>query len=307
MSLPIVDFAGVEQDEHRLQAAARGLQEALSSEGFMLVTNIGVDEQLLADVFAASRAFFAQSEQDKARCAYRSAQENFGYQGTGQENLDPTAPADLKQTFTMRNLLHRPMPEQRWPDVQFARLMQDFYQQGLAAAHRMQRVMACALSIEAEFFPRCHGGENVSLRLLHYPAAAAAAASANQLGAGAHTDYGLLTLLFQDQVGGLQVRNRDGQWMDVTPVAGQVVVNSGDLLERWTNGRYRSTLHRVQPCQGSVSRQSIALFVDPDSDTLVAPLASCVDADHPVRFDPITAGEHVQQKLSASHKDRFSV
>ena len=114
-----------------------------------------------------------------------------------------------------------------------------------------------------------------------------------QLGAGAHTDYGMLTLLFQDKIGGLQVFDK-GVWLDVDPIEDTIVVNTGDLMERWTNGRFKSTLHRVQPRIGASPRSSIAVFVDPDTDTPVEVLASCIDEDHPARFEPITAGEHIQ-------------
>jgi isopenicillin N synthase-like dioxygenase len=119
------------------------------------------------------------------------------------------------------------------------------------------------------------------------------------------TDYGFLTLLFQDDVGGLQVQDRNGDWIDVPPVPGAIVVNSGDLLERWTNRRYRSTRHRVVPRSSSRTRYSIAMFIDPDPDAEVTVLPSCIDESHPALFPTITAGAHLQSKLAASHKGRF--
>lgn len=260
---------------------------------------------LLQRVYQASHDFFTGSAETKSACAYRSADENFGYQGLRQENLDPTAPADLKETFTMRNILNRPMADSRWPSSEFRDLMSTFYTDVFEAGRRLQCLLAAALDLPDDFFTRHHSGENVTLRLLYYPSAGVDKVDTGQLGAGAHTDYGLMTLLFQDRVGGLQVQDKNGEWIDVAPQADAVIINSGDLLERWTNGHYKSTLHRVQPKINDQPRLSIAMFIDPDSATQVTALPSCVDENHPPLYRPITAGEHVQQKLNASHKGRL--
>ena len=297
MSLPIIDCS---RSDSALQVGT-----ALTAVGFMLVRNAGIDPLMLERVFAASRAFFMGPEAIKRSCGYRSAAENFGYQGMTEENLDPTAPADLKQTFTMRNIVGNPPPLERWPSAEFRELMQAFFGHALEAAYRLQRNVARALDLPEDFFTRCHGGENITLRLLDYPASEQAPLDARQLGAGAHTDYGLLTLLFQDTVGGLQVLDAQDRWQSVAPVPGTIVVNSGDMLERWSNGRYQSTLHRVQPVTGARDRFSIALFLDPDNDTLVEALPSCIASGASPRYPPITAREHLRQKLDASHKARF--
>lgn len=298
MTLPVIPF-------YPHPAPAQAIHKSLSQSGFMQISDIGIEPTLLAEVYAVSRVFFTGDQQTKSRCGYRSAQENFGYQGLLEENLDPTAPADIKETFTMRNILTACPEDQRWPSVAFKELMQAFYAQVLQASYALQRVMAKQLGEAEDFFVRVHNGENISLRLLYYPAQDANSVSEGQLGAGAHTDYGFLTLLFQDNVGGLQVLGSDNTWMDVPPEDGAVVVNSGDLLERWTNGTYRSTLHRVMPRTNGQDRLSIAMFIDPDTPTMVTPLNSCVTEDQPCRFDAITAGEHIQTKLAASHKARF--
>lgn len=298
MSLPLIDFAANADP-------ASAVDASLAEIGFMQVRNIGIAPALLLDAFRASEAFFAASAATKAKSRYLSATENFGYQGLGEENLDPNAPADLKETFTMRNIVNHPPAPERWPSAAFRDVMQSLFANALEAAHGLQRIMAQALGVPSDFFTHVHTGENVTLRLLHYPASIGAALEPGQLGAGAHTDYGFLTLLFQDDVGGLQVRDCAGAWINVPPIANAIVVNSGDLLERWTNGRYRSTLHRVAPRIGARSRFSIAMFIDPDSAAEVAVLPSCTGAGNPPRFPPVTAGAHLQEKLGASHKGRF--
>ncbi len=302
MSLPVIDFSGSAQPGKAIDHSLRGL-------GFMQLTHLGISEQLVLDVFAASRAFFTGPQAHKESCRYRSAEENFGYQGMLAENLDPNAPADLKETFTMRNILARPLPPERWPSPVFAQLMTQFFRETLTAAHRVQRAIALELGQQEDFFSRAHQGISCSLRLLYYPTIPATQTTQvdhTQMGAGAHTDYGFMTLLFQDPVGGLQVINHDGHWMDVPPINNAIVVNSGDLLERWTNGAYRSTVHRVKPRIGQCERLSIAMFIDPDPSTQVDVLPSCITPQNPCRYPPTTAGEHLLEKLHATHKGRYA-
>ncbi len=298
MSLPLIDFAANADP-------VSAVHESLSEVGFMQVRNIGLDPRLLETVFNASAEFFAAPAEFKAKSRYLSAAENFGYQGLLEENLDPTQAADVKETFTMRNIAARPPALERWPSAEFRDLMQTFFTAALDAGYLLQRTIAKALDAPTDYFTKVHTGEAVSLRLLCYPPVNAANLQPGQLGAGAHTDYGFLTLLFQDDVGGLQVQDKTGAWIDVPPTPGAIVVNSGDLLERWTNRRYRSTLHRVVPRDASRTRYSIAMFIDPDPDAEVSVLPSCVDDARPALFPPITAGAHLQSKLEASHKGRF--
>ena len=306
MRVPVIDFASYDEERpDTLVRLGEQVGRALTDIGFMSVTNLGIRPELLRDVFSASRGFFAADTDHKLRSGYVSASENFGYQGLCQEHLDPQNPADLKETFTMRNVLNHSLEDDRWPSPEFRKLMHEFFGACLDGAYRMQRVLATALGLEQEFFVRYHNGENCTLRLLYYPDSGVDKVQESQLGAGAHTDYGLLTLLFQDDVGGLEVLDSSNNWQPVDYVEGAIVINSGDMLERWTNGRYRSTLHRVKPKIGDRERYSIAMFVDPDSATPVTVLDSCTSTDAQARFDPITAGEHLQQRIQASHLDKF--
>jgi len=287
------------------EQTSRALDQALGEIGFVGVTDSGMPSSLLDDTFAQTKAFFRRSEADKTQFGYRSAGENFGYQSVGQEHLDPAKPADIKQTFTMRNIERFAANDARWPSQAFYDCMRQFHAAAIAIAARLETHLADTLKVAPDYFSTCHSGENVSLRLLHYPAVEPSKLSAGQLGAGEHTDYGLLTLLFQHEIGGLEVLSKNNQWCSVAYEPNLIVVNSGDLLERWTNGRYCSTRHRVPPQTEGQERFSIALFIDPDSNTDVRPLASCVSAAHPARYAATTAGEHIQSKINASHKTRF--
>lgn len=303
MRIPVIDFSVYdENDKYSLRFLADQIDSVMSDIGFMSVTNIGIDWTLVEEIFGQSKRFFESPVEFKKRSAYLSAEENFGYQAILEENLDPSQPADIKESFSMRNILN--IAPGRWPDEAYRNCAVRFYGASLQAAYRMQRVLATALDQERDFFVKYHNGENITLRLLHYPAWDPRKVASGQLGAGAHTDYGLITLLFQDSVGGLQVQTKEGEWIGVDYVPRAIVINCGDLLELWTNGRYRSTPHRVLPKVGGQERYSMAMFVDPDTETPVKVLDSCITASKPAKFPPLTAGEHILQKIKASHKGR---
>ncbi len=302
VSIPTIDFQTYNpDDDNALAKLASEVSAALSDSGFMKIVNLGISSDDIAQAFELSRRFFSQSETDKLRSAYTSAEENFGYQGVGVENLDPSQPADLKQTFTMRDLTRHDPEDARWPDAAFRDNITMFYNECLEGAYRIQRVFARALGADDDYFVKAHTGENVTLRLLYYPAAGVDSVAPGQLGAGAHTDYGMITLLFQRDVGGLEVQDAAGIWHEVEPENGAIVINTGDLMERWTNGNFRSTPHRVQPKIGAEERYSIAMFVDPDAATPVQVLDSCLNEGETPRYPEITAGEYIQERIRATH------
>ncbi|HIE88676.1 MAG: 2OG-Fe(II) oxygenase family protein [bacterium] len=300
--IPTIDFEAYdEQDDAALDDLASQVSDALSRSGFMKVMNLGITSVQIDHTFALSKWFFSLSEEEKSTSAYVSAEENFGYQSLGVEHLDPSKPADLKQTFTLRDLLRHDRSDPRWPTPEFRDQSTNFYKACLEGAYRIQRVLSKALGMDRDFFVQYHQGENVSLRLLYYPSSGIDDIAVGQLGAGAHTDYGMITLLFQKDIGGLEVQDAEGAWHPVAPENDAIVINTGDLMERWTNGKYRSTPHRVQPKLGDVDRYSIAVFVDPDTETPVKVLDSCLKPGEKPGYPEITAGEHIQERIRASH------
>ncbi len=302
VEIPVIDFSAYDPgDDKALAALAIEVDRACRLSGFMKIRHLGVPDLLVDEMFGLSKRFFEADVATKARSAYQDAAENFGYQGVGLEYLDPMRPADIKETFTMRDLRCHDPEDKRWPNVPFRDTATEFYEACLQGAYRIQRVLARALCQPDDFFVQYHQGENVSLRLLYYPAMGAAPVP-GQLGAGAHTDYGLITLLFQRNVSGLQVQDAAGSWHDVAPEPDVILINTGDLMERWTNGAYRSTPHRVQPKLGLEDRYSMALFVDPDTDTPVSVLESCLAEGESPRYPDVTAGEHIQERIMASHQ-----
>ena len=142
------------------------------------------------------------------------------------------------------------------------------------------------------------------MRLLHYPPLPEGYTPQDgENRAGAHTDYGSITLLFQDDAGGLEVRTRAGEWLAATPIPGTVVVNTGDLMHRWTNHVFCSTPHRVNvpPQAQHRDRFSIAFFCHPNKDAEIACIDTCASADNPARYAPISAGDHLLQRLNATY------
>lgn len=294
-NLPLIDISLERPD------VSRRMHEALHETGFMYVVGHGIDSALLARAFGSASRFFARPLAEKKSVAYTDSAANFGFQGIEAERLDPLNAPDLKEAFTMRNALAAPPDSGRWPDEEFRSDALELFARALATAHSLLTLLAESLQLPSDFFTPLHRGENVTLRFLHYPANLQSR-SETQLGAGEHTDYGSITLLFQQEVSGLEVRDRTGQWRFAPPMADAIVINTGDLMERWTNGRFRSTLHRVRPITGDRDRYSIALFVDPDSAVQVECIPSCTEPGMPARFPAVTAGEHLRQKIEATHR-----
>ena len=222
--------------------------------------------------------------------------DNFGYQGVEEEHLDPSKPADLKETFTMRNVSAYIDQPDRWPSEKFRDNSLSFYKSCIEVSHKLMRVFSTALDTEADFFIKKHEGENITLRYLHYPEITSAITQEDQLGAGAHTDYGMITLLFQDGVEGLEVKDKNGNWLAVPAHSDRIIINTGDLMHRWTNNIFRSTPHRVRPQVNGTERYSIAMFIDPDEAVQIETLESCITPENPNRYEPITAGEHIYKK-----------
>ena len=298
--LPIVDIGPFSAGEDQAGRTVQEMRDALSQLGFMYVRGHGISPLIIRQAMDASQEFFAEPTAFKNRFAYRhdDLQANFGFHGLQVERLDPSSAPDLKESFSMRNA-PAVTAAARWPSEAFRRVALAMYEASLLASYRIMRIMAACFGLPAEFFTTRHQGQNVTLRFLHYPAGLSAS-SVGQLGAGAHTDYGSITLLHQDEVGGLEVHCADGTWHPAPAVPGALLVNTGDLMQRWTNDYFQSTIHRVRPINGRTDRFSIAFFVDPDVDVRVECIESCQGEHRPSRYSAVTAGEHIQAKLAAT-------
>jgi isopenicillin N synthase-like dioxygenase len=295
--IPIVDLTGTVDDARCRAGAARAIGEAAEGTGFFYVANHGVEPALVERAFAQARTFFALSDERKlaARMAPGAI---YGYEPLNTETLDAAAGADLKESFRAGFGDADP-----WPDLPDFRTTLAAYERATCdLAARVVRLLALSLGESEDRLDDAFRPASRRLRLLHYPARPADA-PARQIGAGAHTDWGGITILAQDDAGGLEVRDRGGAWVRALPVPGTFVINLGDLLARWTNDRYHSNPHRVFNSSDVRGRHSIALFYGPRDDARIACLPSCVAAGDEPRYAPITAGAY----LAARWREAYGV
>ena len=303
MSTRISNLAVVDMEPYReggkegRKKVAQEIYDAAHNVGFLYLKNYGMSESLLETAFSVAKSLFMS--EDKTKVPFSPAL-NHGYTAIKGEALDPSKPADLKETFTSRNLANVPSGSEYWPNSEFEAFMRIFYERVASIASDVMAAFAIALDLPQGFFDEKHTGLTQTLRLLHYPPVKYV--SEGQLGAGAHTDYGTLTVLFQDAEGGLQVQGLDGKWIDAPPIPGTVVINTGDLISRWSNDFFKSTPHRVVPRPAAMKngRLSIAFFSDPDPEVIIETFPKCITSENPQRYHPITAGEHIQRRIMAS-------
>jgi isopenicillin N synthase-like dioxygenase len=308
-ALPIIDLTPLGDGDAGLERVAATIGAACRDVGFFYVVNHGVTRALMGEAFAASRRFFALPLADKQRIAMDVVGGNRGYSALLREALDPAQGPDLKEAFNIGLDLEPDDPEliarkpfralNAWPNTPgFRETMLAYFDACSKLAGRIHRAFARDLGLRLDFFEDKFDRPMATLRLLRYPAPQDGAGV--EIGAGAHTDYGNLTLLATDDAGGLQVRRRDGRWIDAPPLAGAYVVNIGDCLMRWTNDVYVSTPHRVVN-RSARERYSIAFFFDPNPDTLVAAIESCVGQSR-VKYPPVLAADYLKFRLDASVK-----
>ena len=298
--IPLIDVSALWSPHgaaRRGVAARIGL--ACRDVGFFAIEGHGVLAPLVADTFAASARFFALPIDAKRVLAIGTLGGNRGYVGVGVEALDETTSADRKEALNLVWSDGRAMPANVWPALPgFEDVVQRYFDAVLAVGRLLHTAFALDLGVDEAFFADKLDRPLATLRLLRYPASDAAAPR-DQLGAGTHTDYGNVTLLATDGVAGLQVRRRDGRWIDAPATAGTFLCNIGDCLMRWTNDVYVSTPHRV--VAPVAERYSIALFVDPNPDAMVSAIASCVaDGDAP-RHAPIRAADYLAQRFASTY------
>ncbi len=290
MAVPVVDLA---RGAAAGQAAA--IDAALREHGFFAVLNHGVEPGVVAAAFDAGHRFFAMDEATKRRWHIDGWPLKRGFDPVGWQALDPTQPPDIKESFYLGVEAIGP---NQWPDEAlvpgFRAAMEAYSAACDALARRLMALYERALALPPGHFDGFMRQPTCTTRLLHYPPQPAVLAP-GQIGCGAHTDWGALTLLAQDEAGGLQVQGRDGAWTDVTPIRGAFVVNIGDLMARWTHDRWRSTMHRVVNRVAGRERWSIAYFFDLDAEAVILPLPGCVPAGEAPRYGPITAGEHLAE------------
>ena len=317
LSVPIIDlapyFCG---DPDGKAAVARAVDEACRSIGFLVITHHGIDPALVARVSAASRAFFALPLADKRRVDRPRDDAVRGYSAVGEEglsySLEEQAPGDLKESFSIGpsdvpdDAYHRGpaagahFEPNAWPDVpDFQVAYTEYFAAMSDLARSLMRIFAMGLQQGEHFFDDKIDRHISMFRVLSYPPQKEAPLP-GQLRAGAHSDYGSLTIVLPDDRG-LQVFNKAGQWVDVPQVEGGLVVNIGDLMMQWTNDQWVSTLHRVVNPPFEVAstnrRQSLVFFHQPNYDAVVQCLPNCLAPGETPKYAPVTSGDHLTSKF----------
>lgn len=309
--LEVIDLSGLrDKDPAAVERVAKNIGTACRDIGFFYVRNHGVSQDLMDKVFAASKSFFAQPDAAKGELSIAKSKHNRGYVGMSAERLDPKH-ADLKEAFNVGLDLDPEDPEvlagkpfrgvNMWPAAmpQFRATMLDYFNATWRLGMDIQMAFATDLGLAPGYFADKFDRPMATLRLLHYPERPARL-TPGTFGAGAHTDYGSLTLLLTDDAGGLEVRRRDGTWVSAPPIPGAFVCNIGDCLMRWSNDIYLSTPHRVTNPAGR-DRYSVAFFLDPNPDVLVECLPGCSTDTMPAKYPPINAADYLQSRFAATY------
>ena len=317
-AIPVIDFqpflTGTDAARH---SVVQAIDQASREVGFFYLSNHGIDQSLIDKTFSEARRFFALPLARKREIAIEQSSCHRGYFSIGGENLDPGRfdstqqglRGDFKEGLKIgRDLaldhplvlaqtpLHGP---NQWPaDLPgWHEAMQTYYDACNALGQSLMHAFALALQLPEDYFDRWLSGPTMAtLGPLHYPPQPEPL-SEPQLGAGAHTDYGCLTILAQDDTGGLQVCNSSGQWIAAPPLTGTFVINIGDMLARWSNDRYASTRHRVINRSGR-DRYSLAFFYDPEFSANVSCLPTCCGPDNPPRYAPTTSGQYLLDRIN---------
>ncbi len=303
--IPVIDIADLESPHlaDRQQVAIK-IREACSTIGFFYITNHGIVDDLITNILAESKRFFNQPLAVKQEVAIARSPISRGYEAIGAQTLDSTAPPDFKEGYYMgveRNLddplVQAGTPNHgpnQWPTLPgWRHQMEQYFAAMMHLSQRLLQAIALSLKMDEHYFDGMVNNSMAILRLLHYPSHSPVAHS-KQLGCGTHTDWGCLTVLLQDAVGGLEVCTAKGEWIAAPPIPGTFVINIGDMLARWSNGFYQSTPHRVINQSGK-ERYSIPFFFDANYHALIECLPTCQSPTHPPRYTPITAGEHIME------------
>ena len=319
--VPLVDISPYVRrgtDEERAEVA-REIDKACREVGFIQILGHGIPPEITDAFTAAMDQFFALPLETKK--AYRTPPRiNRGYAPPKTESLSLSLGVeaanrmnDFFEAFNVgvaaaqypdHDLPSDDYADNLWPSEapEFKAGVEPYFAEAARVAHTLTRVFADALDLEPDFFERFTDHSLDVLRMNNYALPPGEVELDGELtGMGEHTDYGIVTVLWADQVKGLQVLAHDGTWHDVSPADGALLVNLGDLMARWTNERWMSTLHRVKPpiVDGTIERRrSAAYFHDGNIDATISTLPSCVGAGS--RYSPVTVADHIAGKLAGS-------
>lgn len=311
--IPVIDISGLVEDRPgALEDVAARIMDASQRIGFFYIQGHGIPQAVIDGASRAMRAYFALPTEVKGLHPVNTSQR--GWMATGMTRLEGSKTHDLKEIFfwgpeqwsehlAAQKGADSLIADNVWPDAEFPALRADllpYYDAVCRIGHRLLSAVALGLKRDPAFFASKYTSPMARGQLVYYPVSSAKDESEERFGSAPHTDFGVLTLLLQDSNGGLQVRNREGEWVAAQPIPGTLVCNIGDLLHRWSNETLSSNLHRVINRSGN-ERHSIAIFFDPTPDAVIDP----TDLGFPEgveKYPPITASGYIHGK----NKKNFS-
>jgi isopenicillin N synthase-like dioxygenase len=321
-TIPVIDLSQFYSGDTEARAAlARDVDRTCREIGFFTVAGHHIPAGLIADVIGVAREFFALPEAEKL--SYRGPPDTMlrGYAPFQTHRLARSrgveTPPDLREVFSLGRPAIEPghpvadpdaAPFYRpdiWPNppARFREIYTRYYELLDALARDLMHLFALALELPETYFDDKIDDNFAALNTFHYPAQTEAPRE-NQLRAGAHSDFGSLTILLQEpNAGGLEVMGKDGAWHYLPPRPGRFVINIGDLMAQWTNDRWCSTLHRVvNPPGEAITRQSrisIGFFCHPNFEAMIECIPTCRDADGGWKYEPVKAGTYMRKKILA--------
>jgi isopenicillin N synthase-like dioxygenase len=325
-AIPVIDlapyFRGGEAEKRRV---ARQIDEACTEVGFFTIVGHGVPEEQIQKVRQATVDFFALPLAEKLKVERPPDKISRGYNCVGDRALSYSmgvaTPPDIQEAYAFGPELRaeagrddrfaiRMLAPNRWPErpADFKPVMLAYADAMTRLRVDLMRIMAIALSTEEDYFTEKFERSATVTRLVRYPAVTETPLP-GQLRAGEHTDYGVVTFVRGDDTpGGLQVKRRNGGWIDVHPVPGSFVCNLGDMMMRWTNDHWVSTLHRVAvPPPDAVPQDRISLvsFQQPNPNAVIRCIESCLGASGTATYPPITSGQYYLDKLMKAGHSRL--
>ena len=306
MSIPSVDLAEfLSGDSIRKNAFVQQLGKAYEEVGFVAVKNHGVSDNLIADLYQYVQEFFSLPLEKKKNYEIADLAGQRGYTSFGKEHAKGSDAPDLKEFFQYGQVPRDNYKEEEYPDnvkvsevATFNKTFDDAYRGFEKSGTALLQAIALYLGLDEHYFDGyVHNGNSI-LRAIHYPPITQEPASA--IRAEQHEDINLITLLVGASADGLEILSKQGEWVAVTSLPEQIVVNVGDMLQRFTNNKLISTTHRVVNPKRELwhtSRFSIPFFLHPRSSMSLKCLHSCVDAEHPIAYEDATAGEYLDERL----------
>ncbi len=315
--IPVIDLAPLWDKTHAesgRRCVANAIDKAYSQVGFAYLANHGIDQSAIDALFSASRQFHALPREDKMKIEVNAFHRGFIPINTSTVKTSSVANVtrpNQSESFMMMHDLPDDDPDvlagaplagpNQWPErlPSFRPAVMAYNDAMVALGRQLVRAIAVALGGNPHDLDAYFERPTTFLRLLSYPEQPPKS-SEDLFGSAPHTDYGFITILAQDAAEGLQVRNVAGEWIDAPYRPGTFVMNSADILHRWSNGRFISTPHRVINRSGR-TRYSNPFFFDPDMHATIAPLPSCVSAETPAAYPPVVFGDYLMERLHKNY------